>query len=172
MGDAMNPSDALSESLANEPIDATDVAVLGQLAQLYAAIDPVPDSLVERLQFAITLDALNAELAELQQQPMDAMAARSTEASEVKTLTFTSDSLTTMVTISAAGPDRVRIDGWAAPGGGARVELRQVETSVLVYADEDGRFVFDDVPHGLSRFVVHVQPESGRPPVITPAVEL
>jgi hypothetical protein len=158
------------ESSADEPLDAHDSVVISQIAQLYRQADPVPGGLVERLQFAITLDALNAELAELQQ--MDALASRSTEASEVKTLTFTSDSLTTMVTISAAGPDRVRIDGWAAPGGGARVELRQVANTLVVQADEDGRFVFDEVPHGLTRFVVHVAEATDRPPVITPAIEL
>jgi len=165
------PNSAPLEALAAEPIDARDVDVLARIAELYAALDPVPDTLVERLQFAITLDALNAELAELQQLPLEAMA-RSDEVSEVKTLTFTSDSLTTMVTISAAGPDRVRIDGWAAPGGHAHVELRQVDAELSTQGDEDGRFVFDDVPHGLTRFLVRLPGDENRPPVITPAVEI
>ncbi|UQX88034.1 hypothetical protein M6D93_17295 [Jatrophihabitans telluris] len=164
-----NPTDW--ETLAGEALDPTDDLIMTQLSSLYDAIDPVPADLVDRLSFAISLDALNAELAELVALPLEAMAARGAETSEVKTLTFTSDSLTTMVSISPAGPDRVRIDGWCAPGAGVRVELRQVETTMSADADEDGRFVFEEVAHGLTRFVVQLAGEN-RPPVITPAVEL
>jgi hypothetical protein len=166
------PSPAPWEALAEAAMDAADEEVMARIASLYRQLDPVPDDLVERLQFAVTRDALNAELAELQQLPMDALTARGGEQSEVKSLTFTSDSLTTMITISPSGPDRVRIDGWAAPGAKAGVELRQVDNSLVVEADDDGRFVFDDVRHGLTRFVVRVAEESSRPPVITPAVEI
>jgi hypothetical protein len=151
-------------------MDATDVRVLKRVAGLYSTTDPVPDDLVDRIQFALSLDALNAELAELQQLPVAELASRGDPA-EVKSLTFTSDSLTTMVTISPSGPDSVRIDGWVAPGAGALVELRQVNASLDAEADADGRFVFDNVPHGLSRFVVR-SPEPDGPQVITPAVEL
>ena len=53
------------ESLANEPLDAYDAEVLARINQLYAELDPVPVDLVDRLQFAISLDALEVELAEL-----------------------------------------------------------------------------------------------------------
>lgn len=159
-------------TLASEPLDAQDDLLMRRIAALFEAVDPVPVDLVERLQFGISLDALNAELAQLQQLPLAAMAARGAETSEVKTLTFTSDNLTTMVTISPAGPDRVRIDGWAAPGAGVRVELRQVSGSQQTQADEDGRFVFDYVPHGLTRFVLRVPEAADAPPVVTPAVEI
>jgi hypothetical protein len=159
------------ETLASEPLDAQDGVLMQRIAALYESLDPVPHDLVERLQFGISLDALNAELAELQQLPM-AMASRSAETSEVKTLTFTSDSMTTMVTISPSGPDRVRIDGWAAPGARVLVELRQVSGSQQTEADDDGRFVFEDVSHGLTRFVVRAPAPSTRQPVVTPAVEI
>jgi hypothetical protein len=159
------------EASAGEPLDTQDGVLIQRIADLYDAVDPLPGGLVERLQFAISLDALNAELAELQQQPLRALSARGAETSEVKTLTFTSDSLTTMVTISAAGPDRVRIDGWVAPGAGVTVELRQLAGAQEVDADADGRFVFEDVPHGLTRFFLRAA-DASRPPVITPAVEI
>jgi hypothetical protein len=166
----MNTSEIPSwESLADEPLDAQDGRILNRVARLFDRIDPVPNELVERLQFAISLEALNAELAELQQ--LDSLSA-ARGADETKTLTFTSESLTTMVTVTEAGPDRVRIDGWCAPGAGASVELRQVANSIQVEADEDGRFVFDDVAHGLTRFVVRKGHDTGANPVITPAVEL
>ena len=124
------------------------------IADLYDHIDPVPPDLVDRLQFSITLDALNAELAELQQLPEAALSSRAEQSSIVKTLTFTSDSLTTMISISPDGPDRIRIDGWIAPGAEASVELHQGALTRQVSADADGRFVFEDVAHGLTRFVV------------------
>jgi hypothetical protein len=166
----MNRSEIPAEqSLSEQPLDELDERILHQVARLYDTVDPVPADLVERLQFAISLDSLNAELAELQQ--LDALsAARGTD--EATTMTFTSESLTTMVTITEAGPDRVRIDGWCAPGGGAFVELRQVAATLEAVADGDGRFVFDDVSHGLTRFVVRRDGSTSHNPVITPAVEL
>lgn len=167
----MNTPEAASwETLAGEPLDSVDGLLMDSVSALYSLIDPIPADLVERLQFAISLAALNAELAELQQLENLVSSARS--ADETKTLTFTSESLTTMVTVTGAGPDRVRIDGWCAPGAGAAVELRQLTTSLQTEADEDGRFVFDNVAHGMTRFVVRFDGSHGRNPVITPAVEL
>jgi hypothetical protein len=170
----MNTSDPTGDwpVSADEPMDATDVALLARVHALYDATDPMPVDLVERIEFDLTLDALNAELAELQQLPAGELTARSADPDEVRTLTFTSDSLTTMINISAAGPDRVRIDGWLAPGGPAQVELRQVGGSQQTVADDDGRFVFQDVPHALTRFVIQSPGHDSRPPVVTPAVEL
>lgn len=163
------------EHLANEPLDARDDAVMQRIATLYSAADPVPPHLADELIFAISLEAMHAELASLVEPDLAMASARSGNAAqptEVKTLTFSSDSLTTMVTISVAGPDRVRIDGWAAPGGGATVELRQGPDSLFAVADEDGRFVFEDVPHGMTRFVVRPADADAHPPVVTPAVEI
>jgi len=169
----MNTSEIPAEDLlAGAPLDGSDAIVLSMIADLYSYLDPVPADLVDRLQFSITLDALNAELAELQQLPEAALASRAEQASVVKTLTFTSDSLTTMVAISPDGPDRVRIDGWIAPGAEAIVELHQGALTREVSADADGRFVFEDVAHGLTRFVVRPAEPAAHPPVMTPAVEI
>ena len=168
----MNTSEIPAEDLAGAPLDGSDAIVLSMIADLYSYLDPVPPDLVDRLQFSITLDALNAELAELQQLPEAALASRAEQTSLVKTLTFTSDSLTTMVAISPDGPDRVRIDGWIAPGAEATVELHQGALTRQVSADADGRFVFEDLAHGLTRFVVRPAEPAAHPPVMTPAVEI
>jgi hypothetical protein len=168
----MNTSEIPAEDLAGAPLDASDAIVLSMIADLYSHIDPVPSDLVDRLQFSITLDALNAELAELQQLPEAALASRAEQSSIVKTLTFASDSVTTMVAISPDGPDRVRIDGWIAPGAGATVELHQGALTRQVSADADGRFVFEDLAHGLTRFLVRPAEPAAHPPVMTPAVEI
>ena len=169
----MNTSEIPAEQqLADAPLDASDATVLGMIADFYDRIDPVPLDLVDRLQFSITLDALNAELAELQQLPEAMLAYRGEQASLAQTLTFTSDSLTTMIAISPDGPDRIRIDGWIAPAAEASVELHQGSLRRQVPADADGRFVFEDVAHGLTRFVVSPADPRLHPPVMTPAVEI
>src|SRR3954454_6830788 len=101
MGASMNisgiPQEESWESLANEPLDAYDGEVLTRIKQLYEQLDPVPVDLADRLQFAISLDALEVELAELQLFSGELLAARAEPTSAVKTLTFTSDSFTTTV---------------------------------------------------------------------------
>jgi hypothetical protein len=157
------------DSLAAEAIDDQDLAVLRSVATMYAESDPVPPGLIERLQFGITWQALDAEIASLQRTDLLAGARGSSD--EVQTVTFTSTNLTTMVTISPSGLERVRIDGWAAPGGGVSVELTVAGQQLKVVADADGRFVFDDVPKGLAQFVLR-SPTTVSAPVVTPALEI
>ena len=158
-------------ALAAGAIDEQDVALLQRVAAAWTAADPVPAGLVERLEFGVTLDALHAEIAQLQR--MDGLVgARSAAGPEVQSVTFTSQHLTTMVTIAPDGPDRVRIDGWIAPGGGVEVELRTTEGRRQARADADGRFVFTDVPHGLAQFVLRAPGDPTPPPVVTPSIDL
>lgn len=165
------PSHPSLQDLAAGEIDAQDVATLGRIAGLFEQLDPVPDGLVERIRFGITLDALHAEIAELQRSG-DLAGVRSAGTSDTQTVTFTSASLTTMVTISPSGTDRVRVDGWVAPGGGVEVQLRLADETRAATADPDGRFVFDGVPHGLAQFVVRQPAGVDQPPVVTPSIEL
>jgi hypothetical protein len=163
-----------ADELALELLDEVDEQLLRELAAVYQAVDPVPDGLVERLQFGVTLDALEAEVARLQRLEAEPAGARSdgANATAAQTVTFTSASLTTMITITPAGPDRVRIDGWIAPGGGVAVELRVVGDHLRTTADADGRFVFPDVPRGLAQFVLRPPDPQAHPAVITPSIEL
>lgn len=151
-------------------IDEFDLLALHRTRQLFDRLDPVPGDLVNRIQFGLTLDALEAELAELQRSG-DLVGIRSDGDGEVQTVTFTSSSLSTMVSVSAMSADRVRIDGWVAPGGGVEVELRVVGRALSAVADSDGRFVFEDVPRGLAQFVLRT-PVTGSRPVVTPSIEI
>jgi hypothetical protein len=172
MGDLMgNDKRRTLDELASEPIDARDDAALRRMADAYTAADPVPEGLVDRINFGITLEALHAEIAELQRTG-DLVGVRSETGSDVQTVTFTSASLTTMITITATSGDRVRIDGWITPGSGVRVKLRGVATTLEAIADEDGRFVFDDVPRGLAQFVLRSSDDDDARPVITPSIEI
>jgi hypothetical protein len=163
------PQDAELDALAAGEIDADDERALERIAAMYSALDPVPSGLVERIQFGITLDALHAEIAELSRSG-DLAGVRSDEAT-AQTVTFTSASLTTMITITASSADRARIDGWVAPGAGATVQLRTLDGVREALADDNGRFVFDDVPRGMGQFVVRQPASSSLPQVITPSIE-
>ena len=158
------------DEMAAGAIDAEDIRLLAHLADLYDRADPVPPTLVDRVQFDITLDALHAEVAELQRTG-DLVGVRSTD-SDVQTVTFTSTAFSTMITITATSADQVRIDGWVAPSEQLSVELRTAETSQHTDSDEDGRFVFAAVPRGLARFVLRRHGSGDEPPVVTPSIEL
>jgi hypothetical protein len=164
------PNEAELDALAAADIDDTDLRILGRVARLYDTLDPVPSGLVERIAFGITLDALHAELAELQRTG-ELAGVRSGEATEAQTVTFTSASLSLMITISPVSAEFARIDGWVAPGGGALIELRTTAERLHRTADADGRFVFESAPRGLAQFVVRQSGDGLQPPVITPSIE-
>jgi hypothetical protein len=169
----MNAEDnaRLVELLAGGAVDEIDMRILQQMAEIYERADPVPTGLVERIQFGITLDALHAEIAELQRSAEFA-GVRSAEAPDTQSITFTSASLTTMVTVTVLSADRVRIDGWLAPVGEVSVELRTRDQTFSVASDADGRFVFESVPRGLAQFAMHPRPGEGGPGVVTPTIEI
>ena len=162
---------ALEERLAAESLDADDFALLNSLRAYYDEHDPVPDGLVGRIQFELTLDALEAEVATLTQLDLAGAGTRGAATESVRTITFTSESMTTMVTITPDGEGSVRIDGWAAPGAGIRVEILLADGTRETYADDDGRFVFEQVPTGLAKFALH--PADGESTtVVSPTMEL
>lgn len=164
------PNQPTVDELASGEIDDVDLAALGHVRALFETLDPVPRDLLNRIQFGLTLDALEAEVAELQRSG-DLVGVRADGDGDVQTVTFTSSALSTMVTITPTSPDRARIDGWIAPGGGVEVELRVVDHSLAAVADSDGRFVFDDVPRGLAQFVLRA-PGAGSRAVVTPSIEI
>ena len=159
------------DELAAGEIDDIDAETLNRLRAMYTTLDPVPDRLVERVQFGITLDALHAEIAELQRSA-DLVGVRADEAVATQTITFTSASVTIMVTVSMVSAERVRLDGWVAPGAGATVQLRTVDGTQEETADEDGRFVFAEVSRGMAQFVVRQPRGIAAPAVVTPSIEL
>ena len=178
---SLHEPDELDEldRLERGPVDEDDLAALDALRAVYEHGDPVPPHLVDRVKFAITLDDLEAEVARLQRDAVPELVARSEATDPVEDLlrarsvTFTSDLLTTMVTITPLG-DTVRLDGWAAPGAHLQVELRTGDTSRHVTADEDGRFVIESVPHGLAQLILRPAEDAAddQHPVVTPAIEL
>lgn len=165
--------DARELALAGAPLDADDAALLAALRACYTDSDPVPDGLVERIQFEITLDALHAEVATLTSLDLAAGGARSASTESVRTVTFTAESVTTMVTISPQPDGTVRVDGWVVPGSGLLVEVLLADQARRTRADEDGRFVIEDLPAGLAKFALHTTEADGSPhTVVSPTIEL
>ncbi|MBM6401608.1 carboxypeptidase regulatory-like domain-containing protein [Phycicoccus sonneratiae] len=162
----MNP-----DHLATQPLDDVDVHVLDTIADILRAGDPVPAGLVDEVKFALTMQALHAEVAELQALGVDTAAARSAEYSHTQTLTFGAEALSVMITLSPLDDDTVRIDGWVTGHDGTvSIELRAGTRTLGATTDADGRFIIDPAPRGLVRFVF--TPEGEVRPVITPTVEI
>ena len=147
---------------ADAPMDATDDRILAQLATLYATVDPVPFDLVERIDFALAVAELEADIAELTRGEL--VGVRSEETDSV---TFTSGSLSLMVT-TVRSVHHVRIDGWVTSPG-AEVDVVGEGVTRTVTADATGRFSLDEIPRGRAHFGVR---RDNYRPVITPSMEI
>ncbi|WP_199422670.1 hypothetical protein [Actinotalea solisilvae] len=155
---------------ADAPLDAGDLRVLAGLRRTLDAVDPVPADLVERSLFALSLEALHTQVMELQLLEVPEMAVRGGDTTvEARTITFTAEPVTVMITLSVSPSGGVRIDGWAAPARRYDVELLRPGGSVRTQTDDDGGFVLPDVPPGPAGLVL--RHDSG-PAVSTPVIEL
>lgn len=154
-----------------ELADRPDAELFDRMRELWQEEDPVPADLAERISFVLSLEALEVELLRLASQEL--VGARGEE--RARTVTFTSESLTVMVTLGAAAAAGIRLDGWIAAGGGLRVELRGRGGTVGTVADADGRFVLEAVAPGLAQLAFLPTPGATIPltrAVVTPAMEL
>ena len=157
-----------------DSIDDYDLEILSEIRGLYETVDPVPDGLTERLKFALTVQALHADVAELTQTPLAASrASEDVEGAEVaQTITFASGALSLMVSLADKTVEGVTVDGWVTRGG-ATVELQVRNQVISAVADEHGRFVMEAVPRGPGNFVIWPDPAAaGASPVVTPTIEL
>lgn len=151
-------------------IDRTDELLLAELAAVHEALDPMPSGLTDDVRFAITVQQLHAEVAELVATPM--LAARADDTTTTAdTITFTSGTISVMIAADRTGPDGLTLDGWVTAAG-AEVELHVGDEVRRATADEHGRFVFTDVPRGRTWLVVHRPGGDAASPIVTPPVEL
>ncbi len=165
------------EESARTPIDATDEALLDEVARLLTDIDPVPDDLVSRIQFSLALDEVYAEVAELTRIPADALAVRHDPMAGERTesLTFSAERLTAMVTVTRAD-GHLRMDGWVAPAERFLVRVRMQDEQREVETDESGRFVLEGLLEGFAQLSFHRVRDDGTPDesdaVVTPLFQL
>lgn len=156
-----------------DDLDPTDEFILDEIRRMFSVLDPVPETLVERVQFALDLESADAEILRLREELGLQAGVRGGE--ESRTITFEGDALTIMISVSVQTQRLVRLDGWLAPPGDHLVELRTAEGPVLVRADEQGRFVVDEVIRGLAQLVVRLAldvPEEAAILAVTPSIVL
>lgn len=155
---------------ADEPLDDADFGVLGDIRELFEAVDPMPADLPERIRFSLALRDLEIEVARLAEEDQLTVAARGKE--QARTITFDSDSLTIMIRIDANRDGTVRVDGWLAPPQNRQVEIKTTADPLTATSDAQGRFAFARVPRGTAQFIVHpAEPASGDTrSVVTPAL--
>lgn len=144
-------------------------SLLDELAELYDALDPVPDDLADDVRIAITVQALQAEIAEIVAAP-PVLTRTDVDVVPTDSITFTSGTVSLMVQVHDADGPAVTIDGWVTAGG-ATIEVHVGDAVIRETADEFGRFVVTDAPRGRTWFVVRRHHAEGVPPIVTPAVE-
>lgn len=158
------------------PMDRADLRILADLQAIFDAVDPMPGMLPEVVLFGLDAHDLEAEFARLIESELAVAGAAGTRSVEhARRVTFASDNLTVMVVVNPQRDGKVRLDGWAAPGGRLHAELRVGDSTMTAECDESGRFVFDAVPAGPAQLVLHPTLDSDPSltlPVVTPAVHL
>lgn len=160
----------MNPDLAAQPLDDSDERILTAIADVLRAADPVPAGLADDVKFALTVQALHAEVAELQRVGAASALARS-EYTRTQTMTFSAETLSVMVTLSPIDDKAVRVDGWVTGHDSpVVVEIRTATRTITAEIDEDGRFTVDPAPRGLVHFVF--LPDGDVRPVITPTVEI
>lgn len=156
------------DHLAAEPLDATDLLVLSELAAALAVADPVPAHLVDDIEFEVSLADMGAELASLIDAPVTVRGPSPTES-----VTFTASSVSLMIMLDRTSSDSrglVDVDGWVT-GGGVTVTLMQASDRRPVISDANGRVAWTEVARGPVRFLIEPLTRGGQP-VITPTIEL
>ena len=168
-GDGMSTD--RDERLAGEPIDAEDRRILDTIAAIHRANDPVPAGLADRVRFAMSLAALEAEVADLTTLPMAAAGTRGTGYELARTVTFSGEHLTAMISIEAVSQTERRLAGWV-DNPAVRVELRTPVGTHSATADAEGRFAFDAIRPGLVHLVLWRTDLADGRPLMTPPMEI
>lgn len=170
MGDDSMSTDH-EDRLSAERIDAEDLRILDTIAAIHRANDPVPADLADRVRFAMSMAALEAEIADLTTLPMAAAGTRGSGYELARTVTFSGEHLTAMISIEAVSETERRVAGWV-DNPSVRVELRTPVGTHSATADPEGRFAFEAVRPGLVHLVLwRTDLEDGRP-LMTPPMEI
>jgi hypothetical protein len=149
----------------NEQLDELDQSILDKVRTMHDLLDPPPGDLNERTKFAIRLSNLDVEVSRLYEDSgFDTVGAGARSIEKIRTVTFETETLTIMMTVTEQGEGLVRVEGWLAPPGPQRVELRVSDTpdgrgvSRYTIPEPSGRFVFDGVAGGWAQLTVYRGP--------------
>lgn len=125
-----------------------DAEMFARLRTLWSDVDPVPAGLIDRMVAAVAADGLNREYALLTLVEGQLGAVRGE--ADALTLQFSDGSTSILLHVTRTASGRRRVDGWVDTAA-AEIFLTQGEKTVSVSPEETGRFVFDEVPPGLTR---------------------
>lgn len=122
--------------------------MFARLRSLWNDVDPVPAGLIDRMVATVAADGLNREYALLTLVEGQLGAVRGE--ADALTLQFSDGSTSILLHVTTTASGRRRVDGWVDTAA-AEIVLTQGERSRSTSPEETGRFVFDDVPPGLTR---------------------
>ena len=136
--------------------------LVGRLTDLLGDADPVPPSVVEAARSSLGWLDLDAALARLVDDSLQATT--TARGGGARLLTFETADVIIDVEVSEVGT-QLRIIGQVAPAQLARVRADQPGGGTEVITDALGRFTIDALAPGRTRFVC--TPADGTPPVHT-----
>lgn len=128
--------------------DHEDARMLARLRTHWSAVDPVPAGLIDRMVAAVASDGLNSEYALL--TLVEGQLGEVRGEADALTLQFSDGSTSILLHVTTTASGRRRVDGWVDTAA-AEIVLTQGEKARSVSPEETGRFVFDEVPPGLTR---------------------
>ncbi|KAB1881428.1 hypothetical protein F6W70_16240 [Microbacterium maritypicum] len=128
--------------------DHEDARMLARLRTHWRAVDPVPAGLIDRMVAAVASDGLNSEYALL--TLVEGQLGEVRGEADALTLQFSDGSTSILLHVTTTASGRRRVDGWVDTAA-AEIVLTQGEKARSVSPEETGRFVFDEVPSGLTR---------------------
>lgn len=149
-----------------------DDALFAELRAMWRDADPVPDTLVERMIAAVAADDLNQEYALLTLVEDRLGAVRGD--TDALTLQFSDGTTSILLHVTASSGGLRRVDGWI-DAAAAEIVLAQGEEGETVRTTspaETGRFVFDEVPPGLTSVRLTTTVRGERRTLATPRFEL
>jgi len=125
-----------------------DAELFARLRSLWTDVDPVPAGLIDRMIAAVATDSLSEEYAllTLVDQPFGAVRGEA----DALTLQFSDGITSILLHVTTTANGRHRVDGWIDTAA-AEIVLTQGDSIRSTTPSETGRFVFDDVPAGLTR---------------------
>lgn len=128
-------------------IEREDAALFAQLRSLWRDVDPMPATLIDRMIAAVAAEGLSEEYAllTLVEQPLGSVRGDA----DALTLQFSDGTTSILLHVTNTAAGRHRIDGWVDTAS-REIELVQGERIRRTDSSDTGRFVFDDVPDGLT----------------------
>ncbi|MDN3445842.1 hypothetical protein [Microbacterium sp. APC 3901] len=146
-----------------------DAELFAQLRALWRDVDPMPAALIDRMIATVAAEGLSEEYALLTliEEPLGAVRGDA----DALTLQFSDGTTSILLHVTRTATGAHRVDGWVDSTSRA-IELAQGEHIRSTTASDTGRFIFDEVPDGLTLVRLHTTVGDQERTVTTPQFEL